>query len=91
MKATKRARPEAAGFVGVVERVVAAKLPEGASAEAVARELNLSVRTLQRRLVACGTTFHKVSDAVRARLAAGYLSDPAVSVSEVAFLLGFSE
>jgi AraC-like DNA-binding protein len=51
----------------------------------------MSVRTLQRRLVDSGTTFHKVSDAVLARLAAGYLTDPSVSVSEVAFLLGFSE
>ncbi|HEX9166397.1 MAG TPA: AraC family transcriptional regulator [Gemmatimonadales bacterium] len=80
-----------AGFVGVVEQAIAARLPDGASAEAVARELNVSVRTLQRRLVACGATFHEVSDAVRARLAAGYLADPVVSVSEVAFLLGFSE
>jgi AraC-like DNA-binding protein len=80
-----------AGFVGVVQRAVTSRLPEGPSAEAVARELNMSVRTLQRRLGACGTTFHDVSDAVLARLAAGYLADPAVSVSEVAFLLGFSE
>jgi AraC-like DNA-binding protein len=80
-----------AGFVGEVQRAIASRLPEDASADAVARELNMSVRTLQRRLVVCGTTFHEVSEAVLARLAAGYLSDPAVSVSEVAFLLGFSE
>lgn len=86
-----RTPPTVAGLVGEVQRAVTARLPEGASADAVARELNLSVRTLQRRLVACGTTDHEVSDAVRARLAAGYLTDPAVSVSEVAFLLGFSE
>ena len=86
-----RTPPGATGFVGEVERAVASRLPNGASAEAVARELNMSVRTLQRRLVACGTTFHHVSDAVLARLAAGYLTDPSVSVSEVAFLLGFSE
>ena len=80
-----------AGFVGAVQRAVASRLPEGAPADAVARALNVSVRTLQRRLVACGTTFHNVSDAVQARLAEGYLTDPAVSISEVAFLLGFSE
>jgi len=87
----ERTPPTDAGFVEVVQRAVAARLPEGASADTVARELNLSVRTLQRRLVACGTTYHQVSETVRARLASGYLTDPAVSISEVAFLLGFSE
>jgi AraC-like DNA-binding protein len=86
-----RTVPGVAGFVGAVQQAVASRLPDGASADAVARALNISVRTLQRRLVECGTTFHAVSDAVLARLAAGYLADPVVSVSEVAFLLGFSE
>ena len=51
----------------------------------------MSVRTLQRRLVDSGTTFRSVSDEVRRQLALGYLADPAVSIAEVAFLLGFSE
>ena len=86
-----RTQPAVAGFMGAVQQAIASRLPDGASADAVARGLNISVRTLQRRLLDCGTTFHDVSDGVRARLAAGYLTDPAVSVSEVAFLLGFSE
>lgn len=87
-----RRDPRAApGFVDEVERAIAALLPEGGSAGAVAKSLNLSVRTLQRRLIASGTTFRETADAVRARLAEGYLADPEVSVSEVAFLLGFSE
>jgi AraC-like DNA-binding protein len=86
-----RTQPAVAGFIGAVQQAVALRLPDSASADTVARDLNMSVRTLQRRLGDYGTTFHDVSDTVRARLAAGYLTDPAVSVSEVAFLLGFSE
>lgn len=79
------------GFLGAVEGALASHLSDGASADTVARALNVSVRTLQRRLVEHGTTYRKVSDAVQARLAEGYLADPTVSISEVAFLLGFSE
>ena len=55
------------------------------------RALHVSVRTLQRKLVAAGTTFKEVSEAVRSRLAEEYLTDPKVSIAEVAFLLGFSD
>ena len=53
--------------------------------------MHVSVRTLQRRLVEAGTTFREVSDLVRDQLAEEYLSDPRVSIPEVAFLLGFSD
>ena len=79
------------GFPEEVQRAIASRLPEGASIEEVAGALSMSVRTLQRKLIASGTTFRHASEAVMARLAEGYLTDPAVSVSEVAFLLGFSE
>lgn len=78
-------------FVAAVRKVVATDMPNGASANVVARALNVSVRTLQRKLVQSGTTFREVSDAVRAQLAEEYLGDPRVSIAEVAVLLGFSE
>jgi len=81
----------AAGFGADVQKTIAAAPPEAGSAEAVARALNVSVRTLQRKLVAHGTTFREVSETVRGRLAEGYLADPKVSIAEVAFLLGFSD
>jgi len=80
-----------AGFAGNVQKAVVATLSEGGSVEVVARTLNVSVRTLQRKLVASGTTFRDLSESVRGQLAEGYLADPRVSVSEVAVLLGFSE
>jgi AraC-like DNA-binding protein len=79
------------GFRSDVEQAIAALLPERRSAEDVARSLFVSVRTLQRKLAAEGVTFREVLDAAVMRLAMSWLSDPRVSVAEVAFLLGFSE
>ncbi len=78
-------------FVAEVRRAVTAVLPEDAQAAGVARCLNVSVRTMQRRLVAAGTTFREVSDGARRVLAEAYLSDRRVSIAEIAFLLGFSD
>ncbi len=79
------------GFVHQVRKIMAATLAQGGSATAIARELNVSVRTLQRRLDENGTTFREVSESVRGQLAQGYLADRNVSITEVAYLLGFSE
>jgi AraC-like DNA-binding protein len=80
-----------AGFVDEVRRALAAALPEDAQAASVARSLHVSLRTLQRRLLATGTTFRDVSEEFRRSLAEAYLADPRVSMTEVAFLLGFSD
>jgi AraC-like DNA-binding protein len=79
------------GFQADVQKAIASGLPERGSVEHVARALYVSVRTLQRKLVAAGTTFKEVSETVRGRLAEEYLADPSVSIAEVAFLLGFSD
>jgi len=83
--------PASAGFRDEVQKAIVSTLSEGGSAAAVAGALNVSVRTLQRRLVDAGTSFRELSDAVRSQLAEGYLGDPKVSITEVTFLLGFSE
>lgn len=57
----------------------------------VAQTLGLPVRTLQRRLADAGTGFAQVLDSVRRELAEDYLRDPALSLTEIAFLLGFHE
>jgi len=79
------------GFRAEVERAITAALPDSGSAGKVARALHVSVRTLQRKLEAEGTTFREVYETVVAQLAMTYLSDPKVSIAEVAFLLGFSD
>jgi AraC-like DNA-binding protein len=77
-------------FQAAVRTAVAAALPD-TQAATVARALHVSTRTLQRRLSVDGTTFRAVSDAARGDLADAYLTDPRVSIVEVAFLLGFSD
>ena len=61
-----------------------------ANADAACRALQLSRRTLQRRLKAEKTSFQKVLREVRAVLAVNYLSDKRLKALEVAMLLGYS-
>lgn len=56
-----------------------------------AAALGVSTRSLQRRLEEQGTSFKDVLDDVRHTLAVSYLRDGSRTVSEVAFLVGFSE
>jgi AraC-like DNA-binding protein len=63
----------------------------GTSMEAAARGLAMSPRTLQRRLAEEGTSFDSLREEMRKETAETFLADRRLSVSEVAFLLGFSE
>jgi AraC-like DNA-binding protein len=56
-----------------------------------ARELKLSERSLQRRLAAEGLTFDALLEEVRHTLALRYLEDPHISISALAFRLGYSD
>src|ERR1700723_591531 len=58
---------------------------------AVARELGLSDRTLQRRIDDDGTTFRKLLLEARQELAREYLNRPDIDVAEVAYLLGYED
>ena len=79
----------------IINRVAATvvdMLPSGGVAdEKVAKTLNMSVRSLQRRLKEVGTTFRTILEEVRKDLATTYVHDPAIELAEVAFLLGFSD
>jgi len=91
----KRARDLLAGqTTGLRQDVVSivfAQLPHGRlSMEAVARSLGTSVATLRRRLRSEGTTFAKLVDETRRTLAETHLRSLRMSVSEIAFLLGFA-
>lgn len=57
----------------------------------VARMLGLSRQTLFRRLKAEDTTFTKLLDELRHRMALHYLSGKKASVNQVAYLVGFAE
>jgi AraC-like DNA-binding protein len=56
-----------------------------------AKALKMSERSLQRRLAEDGLTFDTLLDDVRRQLSLRYLADPTIAVSEVAYLLGYSE
>lgn len=59
--------------------------------EEVARALNQSPSTLQRRLREEGTSYQQLLDAVRHDLAVGYLREGRHSLADITFLLGFSD
>ena len=51
----------------------------------------MSPRTLQVKLLKCSTTFQDVVNETRRALAYGYIENSAMSITEIAFLLGFSD
>jgi AraC-like DNA-binding protein len=61
------------------------------SEEALARAMGMSPRTLQRRLGDLGLSYKDVLDKTRYDLALRYLDDPGKTVTDITFLLGFSE
>jgi AraC-like DNA-binding protein len=76
---------------GRVREVLTQRLSHGEpSQEEVAELLNMSARTLQRKLGDGGTTYKEILDETRRVLALAYLSAPRHSVSDVTYLLGFS-
>ena len=79
----------------IVQRVKGAiieMLPSGGvSDEKVAQRLNMSTRSLQRKLQGARTTFRAQLTQVRQELAEHYIHDSSVSLTEIAFVLGYSE
>jgi AraC-like DNA-binding protein len=81
-----------ANFRLKVERAIAPLLPHGrAKALTVARELGLSRRSLARSLAREGLSFTAVLDQYRANLFKSYLAHEHLSISHIAWLLGFQE
>ncbi len=83
---------DSGGLVRVVGGIVASLLPTGnATLEAVARRLDLSLRTLQRKLAQAGAGFDELLDSTRRELAKNYVLGTRLSMSHIAQLLGYSE
>jgi AraC-like DNA-binding protein len=84
--------PRAVTFADRARAVLSEELQAGTvTAHGLAARLKVSVRTLHRSLAAEGTSYRRVLDQLRLDIAERHLADDRVSVSEVAFLLGFSE
>jgi AraC-like DNA-binding protein len=74
----------------LVEDEVQKLLPHGkASRQTVARALVMSERTLARKLTEERTTYEEIVDQLRRSLALQYLKEPGMSVSQIAWLLGY--
>ncbi len=85
--------PREAGVVARLRSWLGAQLQAGepVDIETAARALGLGARTLQRRLDDEHTSFAALVDAVRVETAKTLLADRAIGLSEIAFLLGYSE
>ncbi len=79
-------------IVQQVQSIILDNLPDGqVTDKLVASELNLSERSMQRRLKEHKTTFRFLLDGVREMVAKQYIQNPVNRMSDIAFLLGFSE
>jgi AraC-like DNA-binding protein len=73
-------------------RRIAERLGGGEPSQAaIAKQMAMSERTLQRRLQAEGTTFNELLEQARRTIACSYLADRKLAAYEVSFLLGYSE
>ena len=73
-----------------VENEVQNLLPHGkAERQTVAKALGMSTRTLSRKLADEGTTFDEVVDRLRQSLALQYIKERDLSLSQIAWLIGY--
>ncbi|WP_455365328.1 AraC family transcriptional regulator [Kaarinaea lacus] len=67
-------------------------LPSGSvSEERIAELLNLSVRSMQRKLKEEGSSFKELLNQTRQELAEQYIENSRLSINEITYLLGFSD
>jgi AraC-like DNA-binding protein len=84
--------PARTGLASDVQRVLASRVAAGETRmSAVARQLGVSERTLQRRLAAEGVSYQELLDEARKAAAARYLTESSLAIGEIAYLLGYSE
>jgi AraC-like DNA-binding protein len=84
-------RRSRAGLARQVRDLIVARLRQPPSAAEVAALLNLSERTLRRRLAAEETSVRRLIDEVRAALATEFLTSRSLTVAEIAERLGYVE
>lgn len=84
--------PTSASLSGRVRRMLVEDLGQTTlTADAVAKALAMSRRTLTRRLGEEDTSFRAILDDVRAELSRALLQDRSLSIADVAFFLQYSE
>jgi AraC-like DNA-binding protein len=89
-EAAKQRETSPGSLRALVENEAQKLLPHGrARRRDVAKKLAMSTRTLARRLAGEGTTFEEVVDELRQSLALQYIRSPSISLSQIAWLLGY--
>jgi AraC-like DNA-binding protein len=79
-------------FLGNVRRAIADAIREGhANLSRVAKRLAMSPRSLQRRIGESGADFMQLLDDTRRRIAIKHLKEDKDSLTEIAFMLGYSD
>ena len=79
------------GVAGEVYQIIASTPGHSPSMEDVAKQIFTTVRTLNRKLHAEGTSFTQILDDVRCNLASEYLRSTKLSVEDISELVGFSD
>lgn len=86
------ARLEESRVSSRVERALLDTLPDGPPSKTeLARGLGMSARNLQRHLATEGTSFKELLNAARVSLARDYVREGRLTVTEIAFVLGFAD
>ena len=79
-------------IVSQVKAIILEHLGEGGICESVvAQDLHMSTRNLNRKLNAANTTFKTLLLETRSELASQYINDPGLTLTEITYMLGFSE
>ena len=83
-------RPNASSLRATIENAITLLLPHGkARLPAVAKKLGMSSRTLARKMAAEELSFSNILNQLRSDLATHYLSDAGLSISQIAWLVGY--
>jgi AraC-like DNA-binding protein len=84
--------PKGRDLVREVRHLIIERLPAGsASINAIAGELGLSSKTLERRLAEQGESFSALLDRTRFNAVTHYLENPDMGLTQVAYLAGYTE
>jgi AraC-like DNA-binding protein len=79
-------------LVHEVRRLIVERLPRGsANIDAIADELNMGSKTLERRLAERSQSFSALLDATRYNVAKHYLEETDMRLSQVAYMAGYTE
>ena len=91
-KMQQRELAQQASFSEIVRNTILQLVkPSFPTLEQVARQLNMSSRSLQRKVREEGRSFRDLANDLRQEFAHNYLQDASLSISEIAFLLDYAD